>query len=149
MKLDFKIEGINQTVAKIKILQEEVRDEIGRSMGRACTIIETQAKTNITEVEWTTKSGIYRGMGIKKTYYPAGSTLIGHVQTGNLRRSIKSKWGFTSQFEIVGVIGTDVPYAPYVEALPDGGFLFPALIKAGPQAVDYLKDEIKKAIKKV
>jgi len=40
---------------------------------------------------------------------------IRHIQTGNLRRNIKSKVGWASTFELIGIIGTDVPYAAAVE----------------------------------
>lgn len=125
MRMDFKIEGIEPTMVKLKMLEPEVRKAIDQGMGRACSIIEARAKENISGMHGHTR----------------------HVRTGTLRRSIQSRVGWASMYEIVGAIGTDVPYAPYVEALPDGGFLYPALIEVGTKALSYLKDQMALAIK--
>jgi len=86
-----------------------------RALLHGCQIIEARAKEILTEK--------------------------GHVVTGTLRRSINSTvrvegsvagrallqlTGRAHGARIVGEVGTFVYYAPFVEALPDGGYLFPA-----------------------
>ena len=113
-----KLEKADEFKKKLKLLKQDVRDGVLEAMGRAAMIIETEAKVIITRRK--------------------------HVRTGNLRNSIQSRAGWANQTEIVGIVGTDVPYAPYVEALPDGGYLRPALMKKGAAAMKYLMSEIKK-----
>jgi len=125
MRLDFSILGVDKAVAKLKILEKDVRKDSEKAMYRAATIVERRAHENI--------SGMH---GHKR-----------HVKTGNLRRNIKSKSKWTGSYDIDGIIGTDVPYAPYVEALPDGGFLYPALREVGKEALEYFHNQLVKIIK--
>jgi hypothetical protein len=127
MNLDIKITGVPKALVKLRLLDENVREKSLQAMKRACSLVERRAKENL------------QGRHSPHPYR--------HWVTGTLGRSIKSKVGFTGPYQITGVIGTDVPYAPYVEALPDGGYLFPALITEGPQAVKYFEEELEKIIK--
>jgi len=70
-----------------------------------------------------------------------------HVKTGNLRRSIKAEAHFESDTLIVGTTGTDVHYAPYVEALPDGGYLYRAFREVVPKSIDDIRKKLKEAFK--
>jgi hypothetical protein len=72
---------------------------LGRALQNAGQIIEARAKEIITEK--------------------------GHIVTGNLRRSINTQVVQTGS-TLAAEVGTFVFYAPFVEALPDGGYLFPA-----------------------
>jgi hypothetical protein len=56
----------------------------------------------------------------------------GHVVTGNLRRSINTQLGEVTPLKIEVLVGSFVEYAPFVENLPDGGFLFPAAVESVP-----------------
>jgi len=125
MKVDFVISGVPKALVKLKLLDQVVRDEALRAMGRASAIVATRAKENI--------SGQH------------GHVM--HIKTGNLRRNIKSKAKWKGNFEIEGFIGTDVPYAPHVESLPDGGFLYPALMEVGREALAYFKIQISMAVR--
>jgi len=127
MRVDISIEGVSKTVMKFKLLNEAVRGMALDGMKRSGNIIEARAKENI--------SGMH-GHGR-------------HVKTGNLRRSIQTKAGWKGFAEVVAVIGTDVPYAPHIEALPDGGFLYPALMEVGKQALGYFKAQLVLAVKAV
>ena len=120
MNVKFEIDGVDKTVMKLAMLNTLVRAEALRAMKRSASIVEKKAKEIITDK--------------------------GHVKTGNLRRNIKSKAGYKGMFVIEGVIGTDVPYAPYIESLPDGGFLYPALMSSGREALIYLKGELARVI---
>lgn len=125
MKLTAEILGISEAVLKFKLLQDHTRNDVKRGVARGATKVATRAKENISGQHGHTK----------------------HVVTGNLRRSIQTKVGWVSSFEVVGVIGTDVPYAPDVEALPDGGFLYPAILEVGEGVYKYVQEEIIKAIR--
>jgi hypothetical protein len=59
----------------------------------------------------------------------------GHIVTGNLRRSITAQIGATSDDRLEVEVGTWLFYAPFVEALPDGGYLFPASEEQFPNVV--------------
>lgn len=65
MIITTKVVGVDKVKKDMKILDQRVRGQIVESMGRAATIIETEAKLIITRK--------------------------GHVKTGNLRRSISHK----------------------------------------------------------
>ena len=129
MNLDIKITGVSKTVIKLRLLDENVRKESLQAMKRACSIVEKRAKENL------------QGRHSPHPYR--------HWVTGTLGRSIKSKVGFTGLYQLTGAIGTDVPYAPYVEALPDGGYLFPALMAEGPNAKKCFEEDLEKAVKGV
>lgn len=62
----------------------------------------------------------------------------GHVVTGNLRRSISTLLTSATPTRVEVQVGTFVDYAIYVEALPDGGFLFPASEQTFPLVTEYL-----------
>jgi hypothetical protein len=85
-----------------ELLRDLTGNALGRIMVNAGQLIEARAKEIITEK--------------------------GHIVTGTLRRSINTqlqKAGVLSQ-RLTVEVGTAIHYAPYVEALPDGGYLFPA-----------------------
>jgi len=65
-----------------------------------------------------------------------------HVKTGNLRRSIKGDAKFVSRNVVEGTVGTDVHYAPYVEALPDGGYLFRSVTERLPAVSMNIQKEL-------
>jgi len=125
MNLTSEITGVPKTIIKLKLLSEVVRAESIMAMKRGAIMVQNRAKENISGENGHTR----------------------HIKTGNLRRNIKSKVGWASTFELVGIIGTDVDYAPYIEALPDGGFLYPALVEVGDQVVSMVRDDIGKVIK--
>ena len=125
MKFDAEFIGMKKFVGRLNALDNRVRKNSLRGMKGATAIIQKRAMENI--------SGEF------------GHTR--HVQTGNLRRRILTKEVWASLTELVGVIGTDVPYAPYIEALPDGGFLHPALLEAGKEALTHLKRMIERSMK--
>lgn len=86
-------------------------------------------------------------------------TAKGHVKTGTLRRSIQSYVTINAE-ELSssigsfppgarGYFGSDAPYAPYVEALPDGGFLGPAYYQLKDKVNKWLADAILVRITKV
>jgi len=87
---------------------------------RALTICETRAKEILTEK--------------------------GHIVTGALRRSIISMITKIANDIIEGYIGSPMNYAYYVERLPDGGYLFPALESTFNRMVNYMVTEIRKIL---
>lgn len=143
MNITAEILGVPQALAALKLKDERIRPRLLKAVDRGCLIITNRAKEIIGTIVWTTTSGLYRGA---KEYYPPGATVVGHIQTGTLRRSVQYKTGWVSESVIDGVIGTDTPYAPYVEALPDGGFLFPAMMQTAQEAFDTIAKEMKEAI---
>jgi len=126
MNLIQNIEGVNKTALKLALLSNVIRINAVKSMKKATFIVSNRAKENI--------SGMHGH--------------VRHIKTGNLRRNIKTKVGWTGLYELEGLIGTDVPYAPHIEALPDGGFLWPALMEVGKEALDYFNEQIVDTINK-
>jgi hypothetical protein len=143
--LKIEIKGVPEAVIKAKLLEDKVRGNIKVGMTQAAMIVQAEAKRIIGSVMWVTKGGVYRGFGKNKRWYPPGSAMRGHKRSGDLARSIQVKTGWASQYEIVGVVGTDQKYAPYVEALPDGGFLNPALRNKGAEALKHVERAVEKA----
>ena len=125
MKITAELVGVPKAITKFKLLDQVVRNEILKGVQGGAQIVQKRAKENI--------SGMHGH--------------VEHVLTGTLRRSFQVRVGWKSFTEVVGAIGTDVPYAPYVEALPDGGSLVPALNETGKDAYDYIKLRIILAIK--
>lgn len=127
MRLDINISGMEKLFLRLKLLDETVSGAVKIAMYQSATIVQKRAQENISGMHGHTR----------------------HVKTGNLMRSIQSQAGWTNnaKTEIVGIIGTDVPYAPYVEALPDGGFLYPALMEVGREAMAYFKAQLALVIK--
>lgn len=64
----------------------------------------------------------------------------GHVVTGNLRRSIATQLLEATKEKVEVAVGTHVAYAPYIESLPDGGFLFPASIETFEQVTKFIAE---------
>ena len=127
MNIWMKIEGLEDAEVKLRLLDQKVRKSAEVNMKVACFIVQRRAKENISGQHGHTR----------------------HVLTGNLRRNIKSKVAWSGFAQIDGIIGTDVPYAPYVEALPDGGFLYPALMEVGKAALDFFQMAMVASIKGV
>ena len=75
-------------------------------------------------------------------------TAKGHILTGALRRSISAMITELKPMRIEVSVGTWLEYAPLVEELPDGGFLFEAFEKQRAAVVSYIKRELKNAIRK-
>lgn len=72
----------------------------------------------------------------------------GHVDTGRLRSSIRTISRKQGLYEVIVRVGTDVFYSVFVEALPDGGFLFPAYRNKKGEVTELLKRDIQSALKK-
>jgi len=125
MKLYFSIDGVEKFKFKADMLTKEVRNEAKKAMFRGGTLIEARAREHLEGMHGHPR----------------------HWITGNLAGSIQVKVGWINLYEIMGVIGTDVPYAVHVEALPDGGYMFPALMNVGPEALEYVISGIKQIIK--
>jgi len=122
MKNNFKVTGVKETIAKLNLIEQDVRSRGQEVMFKAGTIVQARAQENIDG-----QHGHDR-----------------HRVTGNLFRNIKTKAGWASLNELVAVVGTDVGYAPYVEALADGGYLYPALLETASRVLLYLKNELRK-----
>ena len=123
MKFYGNIIGIPRTIAKIKIADKVLKKAALVAMDQASASVARRAKEILVE---------------KK-----------HIRTGNLRRSITSKAKLDKDTKIIGIIGTDVHYAPYVEALPDGGYLYEALREEGKKALRLFKIKIEEAVQGV
>ena len=151
-EMKIKIEGVSRFAQKIRLLDQTVRKEVKIGLMQGGFIVQDKATEILKTVQWQTrsKSGYWRQEGAGKKnrkWYPPGSTIVGHWVTGNLARSLHTRLEENSQDDIDVVIGSDSPYAPDVESLPDGGFLTPALIQSGDIALKHVVDQVSKAIK--
>ena len=61
-------------------------------------------------------------------------TRNGHIITGNLRRDIRTE----STAPLKVLVGSHVAYAYFVEMLPDGGFLRPAVRRTADDVADFV-----------
>jgi hypothetical protein len=106
-----EITGAEAFKVKLKLLEDACAKQAGKAIYQGVKEIAVRAKEILEEKN--------------------------HVVTGNLRRSIQPIIGEISGGVIEGFAGSfmpgskgfvnaDAPYAPYVESLPDGGYLFPA-----------------------
>lgn len=121
MKIYGVVTGADKVMKKFQDITLQNHDEIKKAVYRACVGIQKRAQKILTE--------------------------LGHIVTGNLRRNIKSEADFVTKYEVVGIIGTDVPYGPYIEALPDGGYLYKAYLEEAENAVNYINNELKRILK--
>lgn len=138
------ITGGKATNAKLSRLTQEMKDAMARAVETGAQEVQAEAKEILTEVDWTVgKHGLTRRKEDNNpVFYAPGTAMKGHIDYGDLRRSIQIKVGWAGRYTIIGVIGTDVEYAPDIEALPDGGFLLPAALRKGKAAKDYAVKEI-------
>ena len=58
-----------------------------------------------------------------------------HVRSGALRRSVDEDLRSVTEAEVAVAIGSPLHYAKYVEALPDGGYLFEATEEGRARAI--------------
>jgi hypothetical protein len=115
----YRARNIKETIKILEKLRQKnqdflrgVRGRLPRVMINAGQLVEARAKEILTE--------------------------NGHVVTGNLRRSINTQIVEASESRVTVEVGTFVEYAPFVENLPDGGFLFPAAEQTFPLVVRLL-----------
>ena len=106
---------IREIKRRNRLLVEDLQTNIGRTLQRGGLLIEARAKEILTE--------------------------NGHIVTGNLRRSINTQVIRTGADRLYVEVGSFLFYAPFVEALPDGGYLFPAAEQQFPAVTRLLLDE--------
>ena len=113
-------------------------------------------------MEWTGKEEVFRKMDAFKVRahlkvaqtVKTGALLMAtrakmiltenkHVKTGNLRRSVTGEANIPNPDVIDGLVGTAVHYAPYVEALPDGGYLYRAVREKFPEVKQMIENEMR------
>ena len=113
---------LDETNAALRIIKQKnnrmVADMQGKNLGKlamqAGLIVEARAKEIITEK--------------------------GHVVTGNLRRSINTQLLEVGTYSARVGVGTFVVYGPYIENLPDGGYLLPAAVETFPEVSKFLNE---------
>jgi hypothetical protein len=118
----YKAKNLAETAAALRIIKKKNSDmirkvrgsELARVAMQAGFIVEARAKEILTEK--------------------------GHVVTGNLRRSINTQLVSVGTYSATVQVGTFVVYGPYIENLPDGGFLFPASIQTFPEVSRFLNE---------
>lgn len=108
----FEMEGWDRLKAQMKFLESNVRVAMAQAGWRGGEAISTRAHDILVENE--------------------------HVISGNLKDSLhpESKWISPTVLDIE--VGTNVFYAPYVEALPDGGYLYRAAHEKINEVYDYI-----------
>lgn len=99
----FKLTNEQKVRLAFKLASKQVREALGKDMFIQGSKVAVRAKILLTEK--------------------------GHVITGNLRRSIMVQPLIDQNGLLEINVGTNVEYAPQIEALPDGGFLLPAFIE--------------------
>ena len=109
---DFEINGMDKLKGNLNILKQGVKVAMAQAGYRGGEAIVSRAVEIINENE--------------------------HIISGTLWRSIHatSEWVGPSLVEIS--VGTNVYYAPYVEALPDGGYLYRATAEKINEVYDYI-----------
>jgi len=149
-----KITGAQEISMKWKLAQPIIRKRVEVEMFNAGLIIAERAKEILDTVQWKVPSekkdgsprtyGYRRGDNSKTAeYYPPGSTVIGHIQSRELRNSISAVAKAPAPDKMEVNIGTWKDYAPYIEALPDGGFLYKAYLEKRDATVARLQGIIR------
>ena len=114
-----KPEKIAAALAKIARDNEKMlkilKTDTGKALQNAGQLVEARAKEIITEK--------------------------GHIVTGSLRRSINTQVRTQGRDQAVAEVGAFMEYAPFVEALPDGGYLNPALEQRADLVVKLLIEQ--------
>ena len=148
--LEFRINNQQKVILDMAKTDAFVRDELAKALFQAGGEFVILAKNRLKSIRWQTKGGLWRNrryrnrlnrrekavlgkdfmrrQGVGGTYYKAGDTVIGHVVTGALGRSIKVLTTEKNNAFIRLTFGTGEPYAIYVELLPDGGFMNWAIV---------------------
>ena len=117
-----EIKGIDRIALSLAVANPKLHSELQKGMFRAGVAVQKRAQEILTYNK--------------------------HVVTGNLRRSIHTE--VTVEEDKMEVqIGTNVEYAPYVEALPDGGYLFPAYWQEKDKVIADLQAVVTKVINEV
>jgi hypothetical protein len=75
-------------------------------------------------------------------------TAKGHILTGALRRSLTAMITELKPAYIEVSVGTWLEYAPLVEALPDGGYLYEAFEKQKTVVVNYIKRQLASSLRR-
>jgi len=123
MNVNFLVSGMDDWYLNLKLFDEKVRKEVAMGMKQEVMKVTNRAKQNLQGQH-----------GHKR-----------HWQTGTLSRSLRATSQWISHVEIEGMVATDVPYAPYVEAMEDG-FLLPALYEMSEDIYVNLRIKMQKAI---
>lgn len=113
-----EVKGVDLLALRLAIANKSLHSKLEKGMFRAGTKIQKRAQEILT----------YNG----------------HIVTGNLRRSIHTQ-ATVEEDKLEITIGTNVEYAPYVEALPDGGYLFPAFY----QEKENVLEDVQKIVREV
>ena len=75
-------------------------------------------------------------------------TTKGHVKTGRLRESIATQTRRIGETAVEGTVGSDVPYAPEIEALGDGGYLRPAFAREGTRVTEVVGQRLEESMRR-
>ncbi len=75
-------------------------------------------------------------------------TVKGHIVTGALRRDINAQLASSTPTVAVVAVGVALHYGKYVEALPDGGFLFESVEENTAEAIRVIGHELEAAIRR-
>lgn len=114
--------GAAKARARIKRMTQEFGSELPNIFVRGGTKIQKTAQKKITEK--------------------------GHVVTGNLRRSLNTQVTDYSTDRVKVAVGTWVAYAPKIENLPDGGFLFEAFDEERAEVLRYIRNRLDAVIRR-
>jgi hypothetical protein len=121
---DIRVSGFDDFKKNRKILEVEFRKQLELSMNQGALLVVARAKENLA------------GKNAPNPYR--------HWITGNLSRSVKASTKFISPTVLESSVGTGVHYAPYIENLPDGGFLAPALQAVYPEVVKKVYTDLRR-----
>jgi phage gpG-like protein len=125
------ITGIDKTALVFAMTDKKLKPELEAELFRQGTKVQVEAQRILTDIAWVDAKGQAR---------------TGHVITGTLRRSIRTQANVTgARMEVV--IGTNIEYAPYIEALPDGGFMFSAYMAKKDEVLKGLQNAVNRVIR--
>ena len=118
--ITFKITNLQKVRLAFKLADENIHKELSKALFVEGSRIATRAKVILNEK--------------------------GHVVTATLLRSI-SVQPVVEQGGVLEVnVGTNIVYAPKIEALPDGGYLLPAFIENAEKVQAGIQKAIDRAI---
>lgn len=151
-----KISGIDEFRLAMATADKNIRSHMEKALFRAGTKIQRRAQEILTENGHVVTGNLRRSIitdvvipdtkGFSVTIVASESELEAGFNKNKSKVDELQANGKTVPHKYKSITGTFVYYAPFVEALPDGGFMLPAVLEMKDEVLQDLSDVIQKAI---
>lgn len=148
-----QINGIKQWQLALASMDDYIRKNMEAAMFRAGVKVQVRAQEILTEKQHVVTGNLRRSLMTQSSVDPSGKGWFVRISADTDRLEAgygKSKGGGGDEPIDSGAnelsVGTFVYYAPFVELLPDGGYMLPARLEKQEEVVKDLSDVIDKSI---